>query len=83
MLHPVELRARSLGWSESRPARHRHGPARRQDSPGFVRPAWRTSQAVSLPWLKVSDEPLERLRVLGGYDDDLARDANRTANRLR
>jgi hypothetical protein len=48
-----------------------------------VRPAWRTSHAVSLPWLEVSDETLERLRALGGYDDDPAHDVNRTANRLR
>ena len=36
-----------------------------------------------LHWLELGDETLERLRVLGGYDDDLAHDVNRTANRLR
>src|SRR5215216_3187122 len=36
-----------------------------------------------LHWLEGSDETLERLRLLGGYDDDLAHDVNRTANRLR
>ena len=41
------------------------------------------SHARRLHWLEVSDETLERLRLLGGYDDDLAHDVNRTANRLR
>jgi transposase len=41
------------------------------------------SHARRLHWLEVSDETLERLRVLGGYDDDLAHDVNRAANRLR
>jgi transposase len=36
-----------------------------------------------LHWLEVSDETLEQLRVLGGYDDDLAHDVTRVANRLR
>ncbi len=34
-------------------------------------------------WLSASDELLEDLRVLGGYDDDLANDRARVANRLR
>lgn len=34
-------------------------------------------------WLAHSDELLDELRVLGGYDDDLAHDRTRTANRLR
>jgi transposase len=34
-------------------------------------------------WLDVSDEKLKQLRVLGGYDDDLAHGVTRTANRLR
>jgi hypothetical protein len=83
VLHPVELLARSLGLIGEPAGPPPSRPARRQDSPGFVRPAWRTSHAVSLPWLEVSDETLERLRVLGGYDDELAHDVNRTANRLR
>ena len=41
------------------------------------------THARRLHWLEASDETLERLRVLGGYDDDLAHDVNRTANRLR
>jgi hypothetical protein len=34
-------------------------------------------------WLTANDELLEELRVLGGYDDDLAHDRTRVANRLR
>jgi transposase len=34
-------------------------------------------------WLAESEELLDELRVLGGYDDDLAHDRTRTANRLR
>jgi hypothetical protein len=41
------------------------------------------THARRLHRLEASDETLERLRVLGGYDDDLAHDVNRTANRLR
>jgi transposase len=41
------------------------------------------THARRLHWLEVGDETLERLRLLGGYDDDLAHDVNRTANRLR
>ena len=36
-----------------------------------------------LRWLDVSDDTLAELRVLSGYDDDLAADVVRTANRLR
>lgn len=36
-----------------------------------------------LHWLTAGDELLEELRVLGGYDDDLAHDRTRAANRLR
>lgn len=34
-------------------------------------------------WLTEGDELLQELSVLGGYDDDLAHDRTRTANRLR
>lgn len=34
-------------------------------------------------WLAESEQILDELRVLGGYDDDLAHDRTRTANRLR
>jgi transposase len=34
-------------------------------------------------WLTAGDHFLEQLRVLGGYDDDLAHDRTRVANRLR
>ena len=36
-----------------------------------------------IAWLEVTDEVLEQLRVLSGYDDDLAADVVRVANRLR
>ena len=36
-----------------------------------------------IAWLTADDELLERLRVLSGYDDDLAADVVRVANRLR
>lgn len=36
-----------------------------------------------LAWIEVSDELLAQLRVLSGYDDDLAADVVRLANRLR
>ena len=32
------------------------------------------THARRLLWLQVGDETLERLRVLGGYDDDVAHD---------
>jgi transposase len=41
------------------------------------------THARRLHWLELGDETREQLRVLGGYDDDLAHDVNRTANRLR
>ncbi|HET9125566.1 MAG TPA: IS110 family transposase [Solirubrobacteraceae bacterium] len=34
-------------------------------------------------WLAEGEDVLEQLRVLGGYDDDLAHDRTRAANRLR
>ena len=41
------------------------------------------THARRLHWLELDDETLERLGLLGGYDDDLAHDVNRAANRLR
>jgi transposase len=41
------------------------------------------THAHRLHWLRVDDETLQQLRLLGGYDDDLAHDVNRTSNRLR
>jgi hypothetical protein len=52
----------------------------RRDS--FVLADTARTHARRLHWLEAADETLERLRVLGGYDDDLAHDVNRTANRL-
>jgi transposase len=53
----------------------------RRDS--FVLADTARTHARRLHWLEVSDETLARLRLLGGYDDDLAHDVNRAANRLR
>jgi hypothetical protein len=41
------------------------------------------THARRLHSLEASDETLDRLRLPGGYDDDLAHGVNRTANRLR
>jgi transposase len=41
------------------------------------------TRGSSLRWLDVTDELLAELRVLSGYDDDLAADSVRQANRLR
>jgi len=59
------------------------GEAKTDRRDSFVLADTARTHARRLHWLEVSDETLERLRVLGGYDDDLAHDVNRTANRLR
>jgi len=59
------------------------GEAKTDRRDSFVLADTARAHARRLHWLEVSDETLERLRVLGGYDDDLAHDVNRTANRLR
>jgi transposase len=59
------------------------GEAKTDRRDSFVLADTARTHARRLDWLEVSDETLERLRVLGGYDDDLAHDVNRTANRLR
>lgn len=41
------------------------------------------TRGSSLRWLDVTDELLAELRVLSGYDDDLAADTVRQVNRLR
>jgi hypothetical protein len=68
-----------------RPASRSSTRARRRPT-GATACWWPTTarrHARRLHWLEVSDETLERLRLLGGYDDDLAHDVNRAANRLR
>jgi transposase len=59
------------------------GEAKTDRRDSFVLADTARTHARRLHWLEVSDETLERLRLLGGYDDDLAHDVNRTANRLR
>ena len=59
------------------------GEAKTDRRDSFVLADTARTHARRLHWLAVSDETLEELRVLGGYDDDLAHDVNRTANRLR
>jgi transposase len=59
------------------------GEAKTDRRDSFVLADTARTHARRLRWLELGDETLERLRVLGGYDDDLAHDVNRTANRLR
>lgn len=59
------------------------GEAQTDGPDSFVLADTARTHARRLHWLQVGDETLERLRVLGGYDDDLAHDVNRAANRLR
>src|SRR5215216_1622536 len=59
------------------------GEAKTDRRDSFVLADTARTHARRLHWLEVDDETLERLRVLGGYDDDLAHDVNRAANRLR
>jgi transposase len=59
------------------------GEAKTDRRDSFVLADTARTHARRLHWVEVSDETLERLRVLGGYDDDLAHDVNRAANRLR
>lgn len=59
------------------------GEAKTDRRGSFVLADTARTHARRLHWLEVDDQTLERLRVLGGYDDDLAHDVNRAANRLR
>jgi transposase len=59
------------------------GEAKTDRRDSFVLADTARTHARRLHWLEVDDETLERLRLLGGYDDDLAHDVNRAANRLR
>jgi transposase len=59
------------------------GEAKTDRRDSFVLADTARTHARRLHWLQVGDETLERLRVLGGYDDDLAHDVTRTSNRLR
>jgi transposase len=59
------------------------GEAKTDRRDSFVLADTARTHARRLHWLELGDQTLEQLRVLGGYDDDLAHDVNRTANRLR
>jgi transposase len=59
------------------------GEAKTDRRDSFVLADTARTHARRLHWLEVGDETLERLRVVGGYDDDLTHDVNRAANRLR
>lgn len=59
------------------------GEAKTDRRDSFVLADTARTHARRLHWLELGDETLERVRVLGGYDDDLAHDVNRAANRLR
>ncbi len=59
------------------------GEAKTDRRDSFILADTARTHARRLHWLQVSDETLEQLRVLGGYDDDLAHDVTRTTNRLR
>jgi transposase len=59
------------------------GEAKTDRRDSFVLADTARTHARRLHWLELGDETLERLRLLGGYDDDLAHDVNRAANRLR
>jgi transposase len=59
------------------------GEAKTDRRDSFVLADTARTHARRLHWLEVDDETLERLGLLGGYDDDLAHDVNRAVNRLR
>jgi hypothetical protein len=59
------------------------GAAKTDRRDSFVLADTARTHARQVHRLEAADETLERLRLLGGYDDDLAHDVNRTANRLR
>jgi transposase len=59
------------------------GEAKTDRRDSFVLADTARTHAHRLHWLEPSDELIEELRVLAGYDDDLSGDWTRTANRLR
>jgi transposase len=59
------------------------GEAKTDRRDSFVLADTARTHAHRLHWLEPSDELIEQLRVLAGYDDDLAGDWTRTVNRLR
>ena len=59
------------------------GVAKTDPRDAFVLADFARRNADRLVWVEVTDEVLIRMRVLGGYDEDLAADSTRTINRLR
>jgi transposase len=59
------------------------GEAKTDRRDSFVLADTARTHAHRLHWLEPSEELIEQLRVLAGYDDDLAGDWTRSVNRLR
>jgi hypothetical protein len=59
------------------------GEAKTDQRDSFVLADTARIHAGRLHWLEQDDDTLDRLRVLGGYDEDLAHDVTRACNRLR
>lgn len=59
------------------------GEAKTDVRDSFVLADFARTHPDNLRWLEVTDETLEELRLLSGYDDDLADDRVRVVNRLR
>ncbi len=59
------------------------GEAKTDVRDSFVLADFARTHPGNLRWLAVGDELLEELRLLSGYDDDLAADRVRLVNRLR
>lgn len=59
------------------------GEAKTDIRDSFVLADFARTHPGNLRWLEVADETLEELRLLSGYDDDLADDRVRVVNRLR
>ena len=59
------------------------GEAKTDARDSFVIADVARTRGSNLRWLDVTDELVAELRVLSGYDDDLAADCVRQANRLR
>jgi transposase len=59
------------------------GEAKTDPKDSFVLADTARTHRSRVHWLAASDEVLEELRILAGYDEDLAHDATRLSNRLR
>jgi hypothetical protein len=75
--------AYELGLVTRRASELYPGEAKTDRRDRFVLADTARTHAHRLHWLEPSDERIEELRVLAGYDDDLSGDSTRTVNRLR